>query len=266
MLILFYGQDGPDGNHDQKVVGNKKGVSKEEARRNFLYGILNYRMWIFTVTYGFCFGVELVIDNILAGYFYSQFSLNLIDAGRIASYSGLMNVCSRASGGLISDLFARRWGMRGRLWWLWFVQTAGGAVCLAFGFQTSHLGNATATMVIFSYLVQAACGATYGVVPFISKRSLGTVSGFVGAGGNTIAAIIQYIFFTNTQATTPEVRLVGTRGGRQLALTRGSAFRPSATLESPSWPSPLWLRAATSRCGAPCFSVRASPRSLLLAC
>lgn len=29
------------------MVGNKKGVSKEEARRNFMYGVLNYRMWIF---------------------------------------------------------------------------------------------------------------------------------------------------------------------------------------------------------------------------
>ena len=187
------------------VVGNKKGVSKEEARRNFLYGVLNYRMWVFTVTYGFCFGVELVVDNILANYFYAQFSLNLIDAGRIASYSGLMNVCSRASGGLISDLFARRWGMRGRLWWLWFVQTAAGGVCLAFGFQTKNLGSATATMVIFSYLMQAACGATYGVVPFISKRSLGTVSGFVGAGGNTIAAIIQCVRLSVTAASTTAV-------------------------------------------------------------
>ena len=94
--------------------------------------------------------------------------------------------------------------MRGRLWWLWFVQTAAGGVCLAFSYETSNLANSTATMVIFSYLMQAACGATYGVVPFISKRSLGTVSGFVGAGGNTIAAIMQYIFFTNSQMTTPE--------------------------------------------------------------
>ena len=202
-LILFFGQDLPDGNMEDLTLGGKKGVSKEEARRAFMYGILNYRTWVFTITYGFCFGVELVIDNILAGYFYSQFNLSLIDAGRIASYSGLMNVVSRASGGFVSDICARRFGMRGRLWWLWFVQTAGGGVCIAFGLQDTSLGAATATMVIFSYLVQAACGATYGIVPFISKRSIGTVSGFVGAGGNTIAAIIQYIFFTNTQVIVP---------------------------------------------------------------
>ena len=72
VLILFYGQDGPNGNQDDVVVGNKKGVSKDEARRNFLYGVMNYRMWIFTITYGFCFGVELVVDNILGDYYYSQ--------------------------------------------------------------------------------------------------------------------------------------------------------------------------------------------------
>ncbi len=72
--ILFYGQDGPNGNQEDVAVGhnNKKGVTKEEARRNFLYGVMNYRMWIFTVTYGFCFGVELVIDNVIGDYYYSQ--------------------------------------------------------------------------------------------------------------------------------------------------------------------------------------------------
>ena len=148
--------------------------------------------------------MELVVDNILAGYFYSQFNLTLIDAGRIASYSGLMNVVSRASGGYISDLVARRWGMRGRLWWLWFVQTAAGGVCLAFGYQTKDLGAATCTMVIFSFLCHQACGAHFGVVPFVTKRSIGTVSGFVGAGGNTVAAILQFVLFTNTQKTVPE--------------------------------------------------------------
>jgi NNP family nitrate/nitrite transporter-like MFS transporter len=69
-LILFFGQDTPDGNLEDLTLGGKKGVSKEEARRSFMCGVLNYRMWVLTITYGFCFGVELVIDNILASYFY----------------------------------------------------------------------------------------------------------------------------------------------------------------------------------------------------
>jgi hypothetical protein len=51
-LILFFGQDAPDGNLEDLMLGGKKGGNKEEARRAFLYGIMNYRMWVFTITYG----------------------------------------------------------------------------------------------------------------------------------------------------------------------------------------------------------------------
>jgi nitrate/nitrite transporter NarK len=265
-LILFFGQDGPDGNREDVQVGStgKAGVDKAQAMRNFKFGCLNYRTWIFTITYGFCFGVELVVDNILAGYFYSQFNLNLIDAGRIASYSGLMNVCSRASGGLMSDVIARRYGMRGRLWWLWFVQTATGGVCLAFGYQTTDVGKATATMVIFSYLCHAACGAHFGIVPFISKRSVGTVSGWVGAGGNTIAAILQYVFFTNTQVTVPvaiqnlgiTISACGPHPTLRLSSPLPDRVLPHPTLSfSSPLPDPRLSRSLLSVLHHPCVAV-----------
>jgi NNP family nitrate/nitrite transporter-like MFS transporter len=143
-----------------------------------------------------------------------------------------MNVVSRASGGFVSDLMARRFGMRGRLWWLWFVQSAAGGVCIAFGYQTTSLGAATATMIIFSYLTQAACGATYGIVPFISKRSIGTISGFVGAGGNTVAAILQFIFFTNTQMIVPLAL-------KRLGITIICFTLPVVLVHFPMWGSML---------------------------
>ena len=45
-------------------------------------------------------------------------------------------------------------------------------------------------MAIYAVVVQAACGATYGVVPFVSQRGLGIVCGMVGAGGNAGSAIV----------------------------------------------------------------------------
>jgi len=51
-------------------------------------------------------------------------------------------------------------------------------------------------MIIFSAFVQAAEGACYGVVPFVSRRSYGVVAGLVGAGGNTGSAVTQALFFS----------------------------------------------------------------------
>lgn len=94
--------------------------------------------------------------------------------------------------------------MRGRLWALWMLQTVEGAFCIFMGLAKDSLPATIALMVIFSLLVQSSEGATYGVVPFVSKRSLGVVSGFVGAGGNAGSVITQALFFKTDKYETYE--------------------------------------------------------------
>ncbi len=58
----------------------------------------NYRTWILGLCYGYCFGVELTIDNNIASYFTDQFGKGIIAAGNFGAIFGLFNLVSRPAG------------------------------------------------------------------------------------------------------------------------------------------------------------------------
>lgn len=201
LLILVYGQDAPDGQYGDL---NKSGERKSDnVYKVMLTAITNYRTWIMVILYGYCFGVELTVDNTIHNYFVDRFGTSSTTAGIIASSFGLANIFSRPSGGILSDLAASSYGMRGRLWNLWILQTLGGLFCFVLGLMKTQT-TSIVVLVVFSYFVQASCGAVFGIVPFISKRSLGVVSGLTGAGGNAGAALTQAVFFTSASYPTED--------------------------------------------------------------
>merc|ERR1712023_493624 len=99
-------------------------------------------------------------------YFKEKFDLTTETAAAIASIFGFMNIFARGLGGWVSDKGNAYAGMRGRLW----AQT---------------IGLAITVMVFFSLFVQMTEGTSYGIVPYVDPPATGSISGIIGAGGNT---------------------------------------------------------------------------------
>jgi MFS transporter, NNP family, nitrate/nitrite transporter len=117
--------------------------------------------------------VELIIESIATVFFREKFKIGMEVAGVAAACFSVMNVVSRPMGGIASDKLGAMFGMRGRLWGLWIVQTIGGLICLMFGRMnddSASLEFTLAMLVVLAFFVQAASGLTFGVVPFVSKR------------------------------------------------------------------------------------------------
>lgn len=125
------------------------------------------------LTYGHCYGVELIMENVAADFFRRRFRLPMEAAAR----RGVLRRDERGGAAgrrVASDEVARRFGMRGRLWALWAVQSAGAALCVLVGrmgaAEAPSLAATVAVMVACAAFVQAASGLTFGIVPFVCKR------------------------------------------------------------------------------------------------
>ncbi|KAJ4762253.1 High-affinity nitrate transporter 2.2 [Rhynchospora pubera] len=203
LATLYFGQDLPQGNFS--VVKKK---SKHTSKRGIVdfweiikEGAGNYRGWILALTYGYCYGVELTTEAIVATFFRERYNLGIEAAGAAAACFGVMNVISRPVGGMAADVLGESFGMRGRLWGLWLVQTVGGVTCLMLGKMSDSgapPGLTLAVLVVFAFFIQAASGLTFGIVPFISKRALGVISGMTASGGVMGGIVTQLLFFSGS--------------------------------------------------------------------
>lgn len=136
-------------------------------------------------TYFANFGAELAVVSMLPAFFEETYKLNPEMAGLVASSFAFVNLFARPLGGLLSDMLHSR-----RL--VMLVYMAG----IAVGFYFMALINASWSLwvalivtIACSIFVQGSEGATFAIIPMISKRMTGQIAGMAGAYGNVGAVI-----------------------------------------------------------------------------
>jgi len=125
---VLTGRDLPDGN--MKELESAKIKQKGNGMVVARTGFTNVNAWILTITYGMCFGIELTMNSIMAPYYHTYHGFRAETAGSLAALYGMMNLFARSWGGLLSDWSNKHFGMRGRIWSCWIVQTIEGVFCI----------------------------------------------------------------------------------------------------------------------------------------
>lgn len=217
MAVVYYKftQDCPEGNFTElRAAGIPFESGGKGGWASFFEACRNYRAWLLFVTYGACFGIELFIHNVAATYYVDHFGLSLKAAGMAAGSFGLLALFARALGGWISDKVAARGDLNSRVNLLFILMIGEGLGLLWFS-QTSNVTMAIIAMLAFGLCTHMACGSTYALVPFVSRKALGGVAGIVGAGGNVGAVLAGFL-------------MKGTGDVRQTLLILGGAVLVSA--------------------------------------
>ncbi len=148
-------------------------------------------------TYATNFGSELAAVSMLPAFFEKTFGLDATGASLVAASYSFLNLFSRPSGGIISDRSGSR---KKTIAWL------------SFGIGISYLivskvsaswgvGAAIVWVMLSAYFAQAACGATFGIVPLIKREVTGQIAGNVGAYGN-FGGVVYLTILSLTNETT----------------------------------------------------------------
>ena len=190
-ICIRYADDTPKGNVWKR---KRQGLMNPPSPWYALgRGARNFNTWLMFFQYSCCFGVELTMTSAAALYFQEEFGQSTPSAAAIASIFGWMNLFARGLGGFASDMACATHGIRGRLWVQVVCLVAEGALVCVFS-VTDTLASAIVVMAAFSIFVQAAEGSTFGIVPYIDYSVTGSISGIIGAGGNSGAVAFSLVF------------------------------------------------------------------------
>ncbi|KAJ3047328.1 High-affinity nitrate transporter 2.1 [Rhizophlyctis rosea] len=180
--------------HTLSVTATTIPATPESKTRAILRSLATPTILILMLQYACSFGVELAVDSQIGHYLQKTFSgIDQTMAGNLGSIFGLMNFFARATGGVFSDLASKKYGIKGRIAVQASLLLCNGICLMVFSYMNA-LPSAIAVMIFFSFFCEAACGSTFGIVPYVAEGGMGAASGLVGAGG-TIGGFVFNIIF-----------------------------------------------------------------------
>ena len=199
VIIIGTSDDCPQGNYKQ-LVTEKKMLRRQSSTASFREGAFDINTWILFIHYGCSSGVELTMSNATATYFVDRFNLSIASAAAVTSIFGVVNLFARAIGGFISDWANRKAGMKGSVWVQFTLLFAEGICIIVFALMNS-LWSAIMVLCIMSMLTLCSEGSTFGIVPYVTSSSPGSVAGMVGAGGPSLGVLfgLGFVFLENIQ-------------------------------------------------------------------
>lgn len=156
----------------------RAGVSGEEKYSFNNVAALN-------TTYFANFGAELAVVSMLPAFFEETFTISPTAAGLVASSFAFVNLFARPLGGVLSDALSnRKLVMTG-----YMVGITLGFFGMAFIGEAWPIWLAVGLTILTSMFVQGAEGATFAIIPMVSRRQTGQVAGMAGAYGNVGAVV-----------------------------------------------------------------------------
>ncbi|HLT87770.1 MAG TPA: MFS transporter [Sphingobacterium sp.] len=232
MAFIYYRHttDTPAGNFSD-LQKTDAPASQKKSKGSLIGALQDYRVWVLTLAYAACFGIEITVDNVAAIFFIDRFGTSIIVAGAMAGIFGGMNIFARALGGIVSDKVGKRFGLKGKGTLLGLLLVLEG-IGIALFAASGSLVFAVVSMLIFALFLKMANGCTYGIVPFINKDNIGVVSGIVGAGGNIGAMLVGFLFKSENLTYADAFQYIGAGVvviGLLVTLTR---FQPKPAIKS----------------------------------
>ncbi|GAA5823382.1 hypothetical protein JCM3770_006846 [Rhodotorula araucariae] len=191
---------------DEPVADLNKPSAREIAQDLCCVQIL-----LLAAAYFATFGLALLVNAILSGWFMSKFGWSQALATDWSALFGLLNIVTRPFGGLMGDLLYRRFGeQRGlvaKKFWISFLCTIGGGCAVLLGLLNPSSPAAFIVLLsILAVFIEAGNGATYALLPHINPHLNGLMGGVVGGSGNlggiVYTTVARYSSFAKTVWTT----------------------------------------------------------------